>query len=257
VVSRHIFLFFILIIAALQLYRAVMAIRNWPVTGSFSAAALRLTAFPPDGSAADGSPPLAAAARAGIAAVGLLQDGCMLPPVALAPAGDGSSVAAFGAAAPANGYYFLAIANKTAGPAHWTLEAAADANGTGGWTPVGASAWRINPQASPALRAPRSRVAVGPAAPCNRPPPAQVSTATRPTHTRLHPPSAGRQPPPSTHVLLANNSQFHPARPLTLYLDPAGPTISIRNNIGMAILAFCRSLLRVEAAEHEGFAPAG
>ena len=164
-VSRRIFLIACALISALQLYRAAMAILAWPTAGRFAAAALRLTlpglptSTNDDGLAAPSSllppPPGAAtaAARAGIAAVGLLQDGCMLPPAALETAGDGASVAALGAAALANGYYFLAAAGRPAGLALWSLEAAADGNGTGGWTPVGASAWRLNPQAHAAPRA--------------------------------------------------------------------------------------------------------
>ena len=166
-VSRRIFLIALVIISALQLYRAAMAMLAWPTAGRFAAAALRLTlpglhsSTNDDGLAAPSllPPPLGAdtaAARAGIAAVGLLQDGCMLPPAALETAGDGASVAALGAAALANGYYFLAAAGRPAGLALWSLEAAADGNGTGGWTPVGASAWRLIPQAHAAPRAARA-----------------------------------------------------------------------------------------------------
>jgi hypothetical protein len=147
VASRYAFLLVSTSYAAVALYRAAMAILAWPVAGRFAAAALRLTLHQD-----------VPAAR--IAAVGLLRDGCLLPPAALAAAGDGSSVGALGAAALANGYYFLLAAASAAdgaggsdaaarevGPARWTLEAAAEGNGTGGWTPVGASAWRLNPQA--------------------------------------------------------------------------------------------------------------
>jgi hypothetical protein len=138
-----------------------MAIRAWPVTGSFTAAALRLTIPSTEGISTNGSLLLATANRAGIAAVGLLQDGCMLPPVGLTAGADGSLVAVFNASMVGNGYYFLAGANLTAGPMRWTLEAATDTNGTVGWTPVGASAWRINPQVRSAFRTKRRQITMG------------------------------------------------------------------------------------------------
>ena len=150
-VSRRIFLVTCVAISGIQLFRATMAIRTWPAVGRFAAGALRLSI--PHGAAYGG------AARASFAAVGLLQDGCMLPPAALDAAGDGAPVAVLGPAALANGYYLLPAASaqggssdRLAGPAQWTLEAAADGNGTGGWTAVGASAWRLNPQARSAAR---------------------------------------------------------------------------------------------------------
>jgi hypothetical protein len=155
VVSRRVFLIAIIVMAALQLYRAAMAIRAWPVTGSFAATALRLTISSTDGLSTNGSLLLTAATRTGITAVGLLQDGCLLPPVGLTAVADRSSVAVFNDSMVCNGYYFLGAANRSAGPMRWTLEAATDPNGTGGWTPVGASAWRINPQARSAFRAKR------------------------------------------------------------------------------------------------------
>jgi hypothetical protein len=150
VVSRRIFLLMCLLISCLQFYRAAMAFLSWPTAGGFVAAALRLKLHHPAAAAGDSGFSWARDG-AGTAGLGLLRDGCMLPPAALVAVGE-ASVAAVGAATFANGYYLAAAVVQGGASAHqegaarWTLEAASDVNGTSGWTPVGASGWRLNPQ---------------------------------------------------------------------------------------------------------------